>query len=70
VVDADIAWAFDPIGVMASAFDDAGTGSLSPGRVEVLEDLGEGVGYDRGQVVRGKKPPDHRSGGVRGGRCG
>ena len=70
VGDAGIAGTFDPVGVVAGAFDDAGAGPHPARRVEPFQYLGEGCCGDRGQVVRGERPPAHRSGGGRRGRCG
>jgi hypothetical protein len=67
---ADVAEAFDPVGVVAGTFHDAGASPVAAQRVKPLQYLGEDGRDDRGQVVRGKRPPDHRSGGGRGGRCG
>jgi hypothetical protein len=39
--------AFDVVGVVAGAFDDAGAGAVPAGWVRLLPDFGEGVG-DRG----------------------
>ncbi|WP_326551107.1 hypothetical protein [Micromonospora sp. NBC_01813] len=45
--------AFDAVGVVAGAFDDAGAGPVSAGRVGLVADLGERVGQGLGKVLRG-----------------
>jgi hypothetical protein len=54
VGDAEVIGAFDPVGVVAGAFDDAGAGPHPALGVEPFHYLGEGCCGDRGQVVRGK----------------
>ncbi|WSA07937.1 histidine phosphatase family protein [Micromonospora sp. NBC_01813] len=45
--------AFDAVGVVAGAFDDAGAGPVAAGRVGLVADLGERVGQGLGKVLRG-----------------
>jgi hypothetical protein len=47
VADARVAGSFDPVGVVAAAFDDAGVGAVPAHRVEVL--FAGDVGCDAGQ---------------------
>jgi hypothetical protein len=49
--------AFDPVGVVAGAFDHPGAGAVAAFRVEVAQDLLFGLCDGGGQVVRGKWPP-------------
>jgi len=59
VGDAGVGGAFDAVGVVAGAFDDAGAGPQAAVGVEPFEHLGDGRLGDRGLVVRGERPPDH-----------
>jgi hypothetical protein len=45
--------AFDAVGVVSGAFDDAGTVAVTAGRVGLLPDLGESVVEGLGKVLRG-----------------
>lgn len=45
--------AFDAVGVVSGAFDDAGTGPVAAGWVGLVADLGERVGQGVGKVFRG-----------------
>jgi hypothetical protein len=45
--------AFDVVGVVAGAFDDAGAGAVSAGWVGLVADFGQRVGPGVGKVFRG-----------------
>jgi hypothetical protein len=48
---------FDPVGVVAGAFEDSGAGAVAALRVEVAQDFLFGLGDRLGQVLRGEWPP-------------
>ena len=53
MVSDPVGGAFDAVGVVSGAFDDAGAGAVAAGRVGLPADLGEGVGQGGGKVFRG-----------------
>jgi len=53
VSDVPVGVAFDAVGVVSGAFDDAGIASVTAGRVGAFTDFGESVGQGVGKVLRG-----------------
>lgn len=53
MADDAVGGAFDAVGVVSGAFDDAGAGPVSAWRVGLAADFGECVGQGYGKVFRG-----------------